>query len=90
MNENHYNHWRSGVESVAKVPYNNFLYLPQDMGYVKNNKMCGSSAGYAVVQYVSFRSTTQNTPSFFPTKSAEEELRTTTSKRRTFTTCSMP
>jgi len=51
MDEKHYNHWRSGVESVSKTPYNSFLYLPQDMGYVKNDKLCGNSVGYAVVNY---------------------------------------
>ena len=89
MNENHYNHWRSGVESVAHSPYNQFLYVPQDMGYVKNDKLCGSSAGYAVVIFISFRSTTPSTPFCFLTRLVVGGSRTTTSKRRIFTICSI-
>lgn len=70
--EKHYNHWRSQVESVGKSPYNSFLYIPQDMGYVRDNKMCGTGPGYAVVQIILFRQTIQNIPSSYLTKLAEE------------------
>lgn len=90
MDEKHYNHWRSGVESVSKTPYNSFLYLPQDMGYVKNDKLCGNSVGYAVVQFISFRSTTLNIPFFFLTKQPEKNSIIHTSRKKSFTICFMP
>ena len=76
--------------AVSNNPYTSFLYVPHDMGYVKNDKMCGGSTGYAVVQFISFRQTILNILSSSPTKFLREESKTTTSKKKIYIIYSMP